>query len=108
LVKTPAALPCRTPVKRSPRCATDRIDETTAIPALGPGFGGERHEAALVVKPGDLPSTNPFFLMADDHVTTAGPFGEAHPHAGLETVTFMLGGSWRTGRRAWRKATSSG
>ncbi len=71
---------------------TRQIDETTAIPPLGQGFGGERHKAALVVEPGDLPSTDPFFLMADDHITTAGPFGEAHPHAGLETVTFMLNG----------------
>ncbi|MFH5927281.1 pirin family protein [Roseomonas xinghualingensis] len=69
-----------------------QINETSTIPPLGPGFGGDRHKAALVIKPGDLPSTDPFFLMADDHITTAGPFGEAHPHAGLETVTFMLNG----------------
>ncbi|WP_369062043.1 pirin family protein [Caulobacter sp. 73W] len=70
-----------------------QMDEIYAIPPLGPGFGGDRHKAALVVEPGDLPSTDPFFLMADDNITTGGPFGEAHPHAGLETVTFMLAGS---------------
>jgi len=69
------------------------IDRVTSIPALRPGFGGERHLAALVVAPGDLPATDPFFLMADDHITEGGGFGEAHPHAGLETVTFMLNGT---------------
>jgi len=69
------------------------IDRITRIPPLARGFGGERHLAALVVAPGDLPATDPFFLMADDHITQAGGFGEAHPHAGLETVTFMLSGT---------------
>lgn len=69
------------------------IDRVVEIPALGPGFGGERHKAALVIAPGDLPATDPFFLMADDHITLGGEFGEAHPHAGLETVTFMLNGT---------------
>ncbi|MFC7556483.1 pirin family protein [Pseudoroseomonas wenyumeiae] len=50
-----------------------------------------------MIAPGDLPSTDPFFLMADDNVTAAGPFGEAHPHAGLETVTFMLNGFMEDG-----------
>lgn len=69
------------------------IDSITTTPPLGPGFAGERHKAALVVAPGDFPATDPFFLMADDHVTGEGQFGEAHPHAGLETVTFMLHGT---------------
>lgn len=69
------------------------IDRITAIPPLGPGFDGDHHKAALVVSPGDLQRTDPFFLMADDHVTVEGGFGEAHPHAGLETVTFMLNGA---------------
>jgi len=74
-----------------------QINEATAIPPLGPGFAGNQHTAALVIAPGDLPSTDPFFLMADDNVTAAGPFGEAHPHAGLETVTFMLNGFMEDG-----------
>lgn len=32
--------------------------------------------------------------MADDRTEIGGDFGEAHPHAGLETVTFMLSGSF--------------
>lgn len=69
------------------------IDSITTTPPLCPGFAGERHKAALVVAPGDFPATDPFFLLADDHVTGEGKFGEAHPHAGLETVTFMLHGT---------------
>lgn len=69
------------------------ISRITTTPPLGPGFAGERHKAALVVAPGDFSATDPFFLMADDHVTGEGQFGEAHPHAGLETVTFMLDGT---------------
>jgi quercetin 2,3-dioxygenase len=76
------------------------IDRTTRIPPLGPGFDGDRHKAALVVAPGDLTRTDPFFLMADDHITLEGRFGASHPHAGLETVTFMLRGSMQdTGGR---------
>ncbi|GGD54694.1 pirin family protein [Croceicoccus pelagius] len=69
------------------------IDRVTVIPPLGPGFDGERHKATLVVAPGNFLVTDPFFLMADDHITLEGRFGEAHPHAGLETVTFMLNGT---------------
>ncbi|ATD67773.1 nuclease PIN [Luteimonas chenhongjianii] len=69
------------------------IDRVTRTPALGPGFGGDRHKAALVIAPGDLRATDPFFLMADDNITLGGSFGESHPHAGLETVTFMLNGT---------------
>ncbi|TVU89137.1 pirin family protein [Vreelandella titanicae] len=69
------------------------IDRINRIPALGPGFDGERHKAALVIAPGDLSTTDPFFLMADDNITEAGRFGVSHPHAGLETVTFMLNGT---------------
>jgi redox-sensitive bicupin YhaK (pirin superfamily) len=47
-----------------------------------------------MIPPGDFAATNPFFLMADDRTEAGGEFGEAHPHAGLETVTFMLSGSF--------------
>jgi hypothetical protein len=47
-----------------------------------------------MIPPGDFAATNPFFLMADDRTEVGGGFGEAHPHAGLETVTFMLSGSF--------------
>ena len=71
-----------------------RIDRIVTPSPLGPGFAGPRHKARLMIPPGDFAGTNPFFLMADDRTDIGGEFGEAHPHAGLETVTFMLSGSF--------------
>ena len=71
-----------------------RIDRIVTPAPFGPGFAGPRHTARLMVPPGDFAATNPFFLMADDKTDVGGEFGEAHPHAGLETVTFMLSGSF--------------
>lgn len=68
------------------------INNIITIPPLGQGFGSPYHRAALMIPPGDLNATNPFFLMADDQFIEAGPVGEAHPHAGLETVTFIVRG----------------
>ena len=74
--------------------ALRRIDRLFTPPPVGPGFAGPRHTARLMIPPGDFAATNPFFLMADDRTEVGGQFGEAHPHAGLETVTFMLSGSF--------------
>ena len=71
-----------------------RIDRIVTPSPLGPGFAGPRHKARLMIPPGDFKGTNPFFLMADDRTDIGGEFGEAHPHAGIETVTFMLSGSF--------------
>jgi quercetin 2,3-dioxygenase len=71
-----------------------RIDRVFTPSPFGPGFAGPRHSARLMIPPGDFAQTNPFFLMADDRTEVGGDFGEAHPHAGLETVTFMLSGSF--------------
>jgi redox-sensitive bicupin YhaK (pirin superfamily) len=72
-----------------------KIDWLAPVPPLGPGFGGSGHQAAAVIAPGDFERTNPFFLMMDDRIDATGPFGEAHPHAGLETVSFVLEGRMR-------------
>lgn len=76
------------------------ISRVFTPPPLEPGFAGPRHKARLMIPPSDFAATNPFFLMADDRTEVGGEFGEAHPHAGLETVTFMLSGSFedREGR----------
>jgi quercetin 2,3-dioxygenase len=71
-----------------------RIERIVTLPPFGPGFAGPRHAARIVVPPGDFSATTPFFLMADDRTDVGGDFGEAHPHAGIETVTFMLSGSF--------------
>jgi redox-sensitive bicupin YhaK (pirin superfamily) len=66
---------------------------TPAPPA--PGFIGEGHLAVMVVSPDEFPSNDPFILLADDRLELRDgePAGGAHPHAGFETVTFMLEGS---------------
>jgi redox-sensitive bicupin YhaK (pirin superfamily) len=56
---------------------------------------GAGHTAVLVVDPNEFASQDPFILLADDRIelpegSTAG--GE-HPHAGFETVTFVVEGS---------------
>jgi quercetin 2,3-dioxygenase len=60
-----------------------------------PGFLGAGHTAVQVVDSDDLAATDPFVLLMDDRVDFAAgrKVGEAHPHAGLETVTLALEGA---------------
>jgi hypothetical protein len=77
---------------------------------------GAGHEAVLVVDPNEFKSQDPFILLADDRVDLAPGVtaGEAHPHAGFETVTFVLEGglhdriegSLNTGDMQWMTAGS--
>src|SRR5271154_3931281 len=69
-----------------------RIDTT---PPPAPGFIGEGHTAVEVVRPDALPFSDPFVLLMDDRldIPRRRQIGGAHPHAGLETVTFVLEGS---------------
>ncbi|MBZ5712868.1 pirin family protein [Nannocystis pusilla] len=64
------------------------------MPAPRTGFLGPGHTAVEVVGPGDLVATDPFVLLMDDRIDFAAgrKVGEAHPHAGLETVTLTLEG----------------
>jgi len=66
--------------------------ETTAAPE--PGFIGEGHTAVEVVRPTVLAATDPFVLLMDDRLDlpVRRKIGDAHPHAGLETVTLILEG----------------
>jgi quercetin 2,3-dioxygenase len=59
------------------------------------GFLGPGHLVVEVVNPSDLVATDPFVLLMDDRVDyPAGQaLGDAHPHAGLETVTFVVDGA---------------
>src|SRR2546426_267047 len=47
------------------------------------------------VSPEEFASNDPFILLADDRLELRDgqPAGGPHPHAGFETVTFMLEGS---------------
>jgi redox-sensitive bicupin YhaK (pirin superfamily) len=70
---------------------------TTAAPE--PGFAGAGHTAVQVVGPEDFAEADPFILLMDDRVEDRKgvPVGAAHPHAGIETVTFVVAGSLKDG-----------
>jgi redox-sensitive bicupin YhaK (pirin superfamily) len=67
---------------------------TTSAPA--PGFMGAGHTAVLVVDPKEFAAQDPFILLADDRIDLpeGSTAGGAHPHAGFETVTLVLEGSF--------------
>lgn len=64
-------------------------------PPAAPGFAGEGHTAVMVLQPVNGIHLDPFVLLADDRLEFERPreVGEPHPHAGLETVTFVLRGT---------------
>jgi quercetin 2,3-dioxygenase len=69
-----------------------RID---TLPPPAPGFIGEGHTAVEVVTPDALAESDPFVLLMDDRleIPRRRVIGGPHPHAGLETVTFLLEGT---------------
>ena len=70
------------------------IARLVTIPSLHQGFLGGGHLAAPVIAPGQFADTDPFILMMDDHLDMGEQTLEhAHPHAGFETVTFILDGA---------------
>jgi redox-sensitive bicupin YhaK (pirin superfamily) len=71
-----------------------QIVRTVTTPAPAPGFMGAGHTAALVVDPSEFAQQDPFILLADDRVDlpTGSTAGGEHPHAGFETVTFVVEG----------------
>jgi redox-sensitive bicupin YhaK (pirin superfamily) len=60
-----------------------------------PGFAGAGHTAIEVIGSDALPESDPFVLLMDDRLDfpPGRQVGGPHPHAGLETVTFVLEGS---------------
>jgi redox-sensitive bicupin YhaK (pirin superfamily) len=73
---------------------TRLISHIETTPAPEPGFIGEGHTAVEVVRPTALAATDPFVLLMDDRLDLPlrRKIGDAHPHAGLETVTLILEG----------------
>lgn len=71
------------------------IARTVTTPAPAPGFMGAGHTAVQVVDPKEFPAQDPFILLMDDRVDlpAGSTAGGAHPHAGFETVTFVLDGA---------------
>jgi quercetin 2,3-dioxygenase len=72
-----------------------RIERTITPAAPAPGFIGPGHLAVMVVSPEEFTGNDPFILLADDRLELRDgqPAGGPHPHAGFETVTFMLEGA---------------
>ncbi len=68
-----------------------RIDTT---PPPAPGFIGDGHTAVEVVAPAALADSDPFVLLMDDRleIPRRRIIGGPHPHAGIETVTFVVEG----------------
>jgi redox-sensitive bicupin YhaK (pirin superfamily) len=68
--------------------------KVTTVPPH-PGFIGAGHTQVHVVEPTDLERSDPFVLLEDDRlvIPKRRQIGGAHPHAGLETVTFVLEGT---------------
>lgn len=68
---------------------------TFRTPPPASGFVGGGHTAVSVVQPGDGYDVDPFLSLMDDRLDFDGPrsIGAPHPHAGLETVSFVIAGS---------------
>jgi len=75
--------------------ASRRIARIVTTPAPAPGFIGAGHTAVLVVDPTEFTAQDPFILLADDRIDlpAGSPAGGEHPHAGFETVTFVVEGA---------------
>ena len=72
----------------------DRNLSRIARPVPESGFLGEGHLAVPVLRPEHFAQNDPFILLMDDRIHLKGdrPAGGPHPHAGFETVTFVVEG----------------
>ncbi len=75
------------------------IRRTATLAPPAPGFAGPGHTAVAVISPQDFTENDPFIALMDDRVEdrNGAPIGDAHPHAGIETVTLMLEGTIKDG-----------
>lgn len=73
------------------------IDRVVDTPPPAPGFMGAGHTAVAVLDPAEFVHNDPFIVLMDDRVDLGpgDPLGGAHPHAGFETVTFVVEGEVR-------------
>ncbi|HEY8174128.1 MAG TPA: pirin-like C-terminal cupin domain-containing protein [Gemmatimonadaceae bacterium] len=73
------------------------IDRVVDTPAPAPGFIGEGHTAVTVIDSKDFVRHDPFIVLMDDRVDLqpGDALGAEHPHAGFETVTFVVEGEIR-------------
>lgn len=57
-----------------------------------PGQFGDNHTVVEVIRPDEWAQADPFILLMDDRIDGRPAVGP-HPHAGFETVTFLVDGS---------------
>jgi quercetin 2,3-dioxygenase len=75
-----------------------KLDRIRTLPAPARGQFGPDHTVVEVIRPSEWHDADPFILLMDDRVDgklRAGP----HPHAGFETVTFMVEGDMPSEQR---------
>jgi redox-sensitive bicupin YhaK (pirin superfamily) len=68
------------------------LSRVISLPVPSRGQFGPDHTVVEVIRPDQWPEADPFILLMDDRVDgtlRAGP----HPHAGFETVTYIVEGS---------------
>jgi redox-sensitive bicupin YhaK (pirin superfamily) len=68
------------------------LSRVISLPAPAQGQFGPDHTVIEVIRPQQWPEADPFILLMDDRVDgklRAGP----HPHAGFETVTYIVEGN---------------
>jgi redox-sensitive bicupin YhaK (pirin superfamily) len=73
------------------------IGRVVTTPSPSPGFIGDGHTAVNVVDANEFARNDPFILLMDDRIDLqpGQEAGGAHPHGGLETVTFVVEGELR-------------
>ena len=75
----------------APRIQERKLARIRTLPAPHRGQFGPDHQVVEVIQPDEWADADPFILLMDDRSEgrlLAGP----HPHAGFETVTFMIDG----------------
>src|SRR5262245_14892796 len=78
-----------------------KIERITQNP-FHQGFLGQGHEASAVIDGSNFTGSDPFLILMDDRLDLPGgePVGGPHPHAGFETVTFVVesnSNEWKAG-----------
>jgi redox-sensitive bicupin YhaK (pirin superfamily) len=71
------------------------LDHVLTLELPQPAFAGPGHTAVQIIAAAQLQRTDPFVLLVDDRLDfiPGQQVGGPHPHAGFETVTWMLAGT---------------
>jgi redox-sensitive bicupin YhaK (pirin superfamily) len=68
-----------------------KLARVITLPEPSPGQFGPAHRAVEVITPGQWADNDPFILLMDDRLDGE-LIGGPHPHAGFETVSFLVDG----------------